>query len=164
MKDSTTLWLKRFGSACLCGLAIWGFTAWVGLRPEAAMVIVVTVAVFAVVWLVRGVAAETAPVDWKPLHRPAGSSFGLDPRFSRLARSFSDGNDPKSVAEQVHYTLVRAIDERLAAKYGIDRQADPEAARRVLGELLTSYVELPPHVRRGNVPYLSKVVTRIESL
>ncbi|MEP6665170.1 MAG: hypothetical protein ABJA81_01865 [Nocardioidaceae bacterium] len=164
MTRTSRLWLRRVGTACAWGLTVWGFTAWVGLRPEPALVIGLTLVLFVAGWLVAGIAAETAPVEWKPLHRSSGSTFGLDQRFSRLSQSFSDGTDPQYVADQVHHILVRVIDDRLAARHGIDRQTDPQAARVVLGERLTSYVEQPPRPRRGNVSYLSDLVTRIESL
>ncbi len=158
------LLLRRIAWALLCGLAIWGFTAWIGLRPEPALVIAATLALFVLGALVAGVIDETDPIIWTPLHRSAGPSHGLDPRFFRLSQNFTDGTDSQYVADQVHHVLVRVIDDRLAANHGIDRASDPTAARAVLGEPLTSYVEQPPRPLRRNLSYLSDLITRIESL
>jgi len=106
----------------------------------------------------------TDEVDWAPPHRSRSRAWGRDARFSRLAQSFSDGSDPAALAVRIQRDLGAVVDHRLASTYAVDRHADPQAARRVLGDDLANYLEQPARHRRGRAARLSALLTRIESL
>jgi hypothetical protein len=150
-------------SAVATGLLLWLFTSWVGLRPRPLLVVAVTVGVFALAWLMADVSSRLGAVEWSVPRRRVIPRNGLDARFSRLARILRD-RDPSVAAQQVHATLVRVVDDRLAAHHGIDRRLQPTQARSVMGEPLTAYIDEPPMVRRDQTAYLADVITRIEAL
>jgi hypothetical protein len=150
-------------SALGCG-GVWALTAWVGLRPRPVLVILTVLAALACVWLIEDVAGDRHALDLNPPRRRLTPRWGLDPRFSRLAASLRPPHDLDLVASQVHATLVGIVDERLGAHHGIDRAADPLAARAVMGPELSSYVEQPPAARRNLMAHLSDMVTRIEAI
>lgn len=158
----TQPWLQRTTYGLLTGVVAWGFTSWVGLRPRPVLVIVATVTCVLIGGLVSRIHAGVTPMSWTAPRRATRHRYGLDPRFSRLSRDLSDNRDPDALATQLHTTLVRVIDDRLAAHHGIDRTTEPEQARAVLGSDLAAYVATPgPRASRRQ---LSDLLTRIEAL
>ena len=147
----------------------WLGTYWLGMRPSVVLLAAVTAASFALAWAVTDLHASVAAIEWRPPHRARTPWLRVDPRFSRLSRSFTDGTDPDVVARQVHASLTQVIDDRLLRRYGVDRTQDPEAAREVLGPQLARYVEAPAgatlaFTSRNAADELSELLTRIEAL
>jgi hypothetical protein len=59
--------------------------------------------------------------------------------------------------------LGELVDERLRQKHGITRASDPQAAQRLLGEALWSFVTMPSR-RPPNPRDLDQIVTALEKL
>ncbi len=157
-------WRRRSLAALVSWLVGWAATAALGAHPQPVLLALATAAVFAVVGAAVDVREFVDQADWVPPHRARPRQLGLDPRFSRLSQSFNDGTDPQVVAERVHETLVRVVDDILASRHGIDRERDPQAARQVLGDEVAHYLDQPPHYRRSRFQRMPSLLTRIESL
>jgi hypothetical protein len=155
---------RRVAVPLLAAGAAWALTAWIGMRPRPLLVVLTVLAAFACWWLVEDLAGSRYALELDPPRRRLIPRWGLDARFSRLAATLRPPHDPQLVASQVHATLVGLVDERLIAHHGIDRAADPNAARAVMGDVLADYVDHEPTARRNLMPYLSDMVTRIEAI
>lgn len=157
-------WRSRILVAGCTWLAMWGFTTLRGSNPQPWLLALVAVAAVAVGGVVIDARAAVSAADWRPAHRANPRQWGLDPRFSRLSRSFTDGTDPQLVADQVHASLCGVVDGLLIARHGIDRQQAPEAARGVLGDDVADYLNGPAHYSRGYFEKLPSLLTAMEAL
>ncbi len=157
-------WRHRALSALVTWLVLWVLTAWLGTHPQPLLLALVTAAAFTFVGVVVDAQASVDEADWVPAHRSRAYQRGLDPRFSRLSHSFHDGTDPQLVVAEVHDSLNRVVDGLLISRHGVDRDQDPEAARRILGDEVAAYLDSPPRYRRGHFDQLPGLLTRIESL
>jgi hypothetical protein len=160
----TSTAVKRSALALVAAVALWAAAAWIGLRPRPVLLVLTVVAAFVCTWLIEDLGAESHDLDLAAPRRRVVPRWGLDPRFSRLAAALRPPHDAHLVAAQVHATLVPIVDERLLARHGIDRAAEPERARALMDPKLTAYVENPPQPRRSQLAYLSDIITRIEDL
>lgn len=157
-------WRNRSLYAVLTWLVGWALIAWLGASAQPLLLALATVAAFTVAGVVVDAQASVDEADWLPPHRAQAHRRGLDLRFSRLAHSFHDGTDPQLVAERVHESLSKAVDGLLASRHAVDRQLDPEAAHRILGDDVVAYLDSQPRYRRGYFEQLPGLLTRIESL
>ncbi len=137
-----------------------------GIGGDAEPVLLAALVLSAVgtVGVVGMVNAITDEVDWTPPHRSRSRAWGRDARFSRLAQSLTDGGNPAALAVRIQRELGAVVDHRLESTYAVDRLADPQAARRILGDDLADYLEQPARHRRGQAARLATLLTRIESL
>ncbi len=155
-------WLRLTAYGLLFGLVAWGFTAWVGLRPRPLLVVVATVSCSLFAGLVSMLQTRVTPISWSAPRPAVRPRYGLDPRFSRLSQALRENREPDALAAQLHTTLVRVIDDRLASHHGLDRGAQPEQARALLGPELSAYVSTPyPRTSRR---HLNDLLSRIEAL
>lgn len=157
-------WHLRSLYALLTWLAVWALTGWLGAQPQPLLLALATAAAFAVTGVVVEAQASVGAADWLPPHRAKPHRWGLDHRFSRLSQSFHDGTDPQVLAERIYHSLSSVVDGLLASRYGVNRQQDPQAAQRILGDDVVAYLERPPRYRRGYFEQLPRLLTRIESL
>lgn len=157
-------WRRRSLAAVVIWLVGWAATAALGAHPQPVLLALTTAATIALAGVAVDVHAFVDEADWVPPHRARPRQWGLDPRFSRLSQSFNDGTDPQVVAERIHQSLVRVVDDMLVNRHGIDREQDPRAARRILGDEVADYLDRPPRHRRGHFQQLPSLLTRIESL
>lgn len=65
--------------------------------------------------------------------------------------------------QRLHTSLVALIDDQLAVAYGIDRLAQPERARAVLGDELAEFAASPPPTGIS-FRHVERIVTQIERL
>jgi hypothetical protein len=71
--------------------------------------------------------------------------------------------DKGHFARAIQPRLVEIVDERLRARHGVDRVADPAAARRLLGEQLWTFVTTP--VPKNPSPReLAGLITQLENV
>ncbi len=157
-------WRRRIVFGVVVWLVAWAFAAFLGSSPQPMLLAAVTMSVCTVGGVVADAWAGISRADWAPGHRSSPRQGGADPRFSRLAHSFTDGTDPQVVAEQVHESLCSVVDGLLLSRHSTDRQRDPEIARRALGDELADYLERPPRYSRGYFQKLPTLLTRMESL
>lgn len=142
----------------------WALAAWIGAQPQPVLLALAIFAASAVCGVVFDSLAIVTKAEWTPAYRSNPRNSGLDPRFSRLSRSFTDGTDLQLVAERVHEILCQVVDGLLVNGHGIHRQQDPQGARRVLGDKVADYLERPVHYHRGYFQQLRSLLSRIESL
>lgn len=157
-------WWRRVLLAVAGWLVAWGFIALRGGSPQPLLLAIAAATAVVVGGVVVDALAGVGEVDWTPAHSAYSRQWGLDPRFSRLSRSFTDGTEPQQVAEQVHDSLCVVVDGLLETRHGIDRHGDPEAARVVLGDEVAAYLQRPPRYRRGHFSELLPLLTAMESL
>ena len=157
-------WLSWSGITIVTWAGSWLFAAGLGSKTQPVLLLATVAALVLAIGTVVEVNTPTEEVDWTPPHRSGVRSHGIDPRFSRLSRNFTDGTDGHRLAAHIHTTLTGVVDRRLAAAYGVDRQRDPARARSILGDQLADYLDQPPRHRRGMVDATSAIVTRIEGL
>ena len=157
-------WLERGVWVTVTALGAWGFATFVGLRPRPLLLAGVVLGSFAVAWVLSDVGQRVGRVDWDPPRRRVTARLGLDPRFLRMSALMRNESDRRLVSFRVHRDLVRVIDDRLNAHHGVDRTAQPDAARHILGPMLSQYVEAEPHARQLHTRYLQDLLTRIEAL
>lgn len=157
-------WLRWSAITIATWAGLWLLATGLGSKVDLVLLLTTVATLVLAIGVLVEVNIATEEVDWTPPHRSGVRSYGIDPRFSRLSRSFTDGTDSQRLAEQIHTTLTGVVDARLTSKYGVDRQQHPARARSILGDQLADYVDRPPRHRRGMVDRISAIVTRIEAL
>lgn len=160
--------MRRWGGRALVVVVVWGLLIGYAalsersVRPVALAAAVV--AVLAVGWLCTDTFLLNPPPRWH-LYRPSNAWRTYDPRFARLSQEIAEAPDRRAAAAAVHFSLVGVADGILLDKYGVDRAVDPESARRILGESLTSYLDTDPGKDRDIFsPRVSAALDRLESL
>lgn len=103
----------------------------------------------------------------RPVPTPAApdtSPTFPDLRSTALRQALAPGNGDNRRAERIHEQLAAIVDDELTETYGIDRDADPDAARRVLGDELDSFISDPAAAGSLTPRRLDRVVTLIEQI
>jgi hypothetical protein len=160
----TTTWRIR----ALTFVGIWAAAVVVlglmDMRPAVVSLAAVTVAVAAVLFFVLDVGDVAAPVDWRATSDGGTSARGADARVGVLRRQISDGRALDGPST-LHRTLVGLVDDALAAHHRLDRSAQPERARVLMGDELARFVDgtTAPAVL-ADPRQLSTILARIESL
>lgn len=157
--------MKRLVGAGVVIAVLVGFS-FLGERTFVPALLVLGVLAAAAVYiLVADEAAEMLTVRWTMPPRFASAGHTFDPRFTRLAQQLSESADRAGVAVEVHRSLAAIADDLLASRYGVDRARDPAAARAVLGDSLSDYLDRPPsYPRNGFGRKVSALLTRLEEL
>ncbi len=133
-----------------------------GMEPDLTLVAAHGALLAAALWFATDLAAAVvgpAPPP-RPLAGP-GRTGRADRRVSSLQSAVAAGRTD----DRLHRTLVDIVDDRLRVAHGVDRAADPDAARRLLGEDLQRLVADPDSLgflRRTR--RLDHVVTLVERL
>ena len=94
---------------------------------------------------------------------PTNPSAQPDLRTTTLRQALAAGSSDQRLARRLRDQLVAIVDDELLTVHGIDRSADPDAARVVLGDELQRFVDDDlgaPLTPRG----VTRVVTLIEQL
>ncbi len=157
-------WTVRAIGALLVWLGLWGLAVLGDGDVRPVLLGAAVLAGTAILAAASELTGATEPADWSPVHVPAAALAGNDPRFSRLSRLLSEASDRALVGDELHRTLRRLTDDRLAPR-GVDRRSQPEQARVLLGDDLFDYLAAPPRGRRANeTSHLTGLITRIEEL
>ena len=139
--------------------------AWWGMDPQPVLLAALAVAVMAVVWGVRALGRSVAPaVSWPQAH-PAEPALRIDWQVAALRTRVAFGTTDHDSSDRLREVLVALLDDRLTAQHGVDRRTDPQAARAILGEDLSRFVDDDSaggsHWRRRD---LDRIVAGIEEL
>jgi len=160
--------VRRWGGRALAAAVVWGLLVGYAALSERSVRPVALAAAVAAVLAVGWLCTDTFLVDQPPrwqLYRPSNAWRTYDPRFARLSQEIAEAPDRRAAAAAVHASLMTIADGLLLDKYGVDRAGDPEAARRILGESLTSYLRAGPGKDRDIFsPRVSAALDRLESL
>jgi hypothetical protein len=136
-----------------------------GMGPRLVLVAALGAVVGVSAWLMVTLARYCAPAaewDTAALTRDQDQDIQL-PGSSRYR--IPAGPRDQRVAEQLHVRLVELIDDRLMAEHGIDRRADSDAARAIVGDELATFVEEPAASHSlTDLANVERVVSRIEQL
>ena len=134
-----------------------------GMDPQLALLGALVVAVCAVGWGVNALARSVAaPVTW-PTPLP-DIDVSTDWQIAALRSRIAYGAEDKGADELLRATLVRIVDERLRTEHGVDRHAQPDRARAVLGDELYAFTTEAATVRRhGRRRDLERIVALIET-
>jgi hypothetical protein len=157
-------------------LALWVLACaamWVlGARPEPGLVGLTVLGALAT-WAVLRLGlsgTEAGEARWRvPTDEPVRPP-GRDPRLDLLVRLVDAHLAARRADPQLARQLVRLTDQRLVARHGVSRLADPGRALALLGPELTALVEQVERVERGGpAPRLTPqavdvVLTRIEAI
>lgn len=153
--------LLTFVGIWLAAVAVLGL---MDMRPSVTALAAITAAVAGVLFVVLDVGDLAVPVDWRATSDGGTSARAADARVGFLRRQISDGRalDGPSV---LHHTLVGLVDDALITHHRVDRRADPERARALMGEELAQFVDghTAPAVL-ADARQLSTTIARIESL
>ena len=157
-------WARRAGVASVVlGLALLYATI-SGRAVDRPAVAAAVAAAFAVGWLCVDTSYLPSAPHWQ-LYRATSAWRTHDPRFGRLAQELAESADRRDAAAAVHSHLVRVADRLLLDEYAVSRAVDPDAARRLLGEPLTTYLDSGPGRDDGvGAPLVSAALDRLESL
>ncbi len=157
-------WRKRVALAVVVWLvACSGAFLW-GLEPQPGLLALVVMAGFCVLWLYLDVSARTEPVRWDGRVEEPVTGRGQDPRLSLLSRVVSGHLDSRgAINHQMYHRLAAVTDERLMARHGITREADPGRAADLLGPDLTAYLD-GPRDRRLTTTQIDHLLRRVERL
>lgn len=158
------LWALRAAAAVVVWGVVVAFAYFIERPPHLVVDAAAVGALLTVVWLVADASDLAEKPDWSLYHSPSPDRT-FDPRFSRLSQELADASDRRAASTALHDSLDAVADRILLDKYDIDRTRDPEAARTILGEDVSTYLaKVPGSEKTVFSPELSAVLDRLESL
>lgn len=136
-----------------------------GMGPNVPLVIALGVFLGAATWCVTDLDRRAQREVRRVTRRSWTPTGPTDRRVSSLRNRLAYRTYDPYVTARLHESLVELIDDQLAAAHGIDRAADPETARALLGETLHRFVNDPEtsHLLSSEAR-LAAIVTEIERL
>jgi hypothetical protein len=160
----TRVWMTRLGGAFAVWAVVDAVSAAAGTDPQPLLLAALILIVGSIVWLATDLVDHAAPARWATASMSSRGRRAGDVRVGVLQRALADVATRQDV-EQLHPLLVELVDDRLAARHGVDRRLDPTRAAAILGGELSDFVTTPPPpVRLGDARYLSHIVSGIERL
>ena len=136
-----------------------------GMGPDVILVAALGVLVGVGIWFVTdlvGVAQGSAAVATGPA---PPSTERADRRVMRLRTGLAYGRPDGVSLANLRVSLVDLIDDQLRAVHNIDRSRDPEAARAVIGDDLSAFIDDPDAADKLTQPRsLDHILTLIEQL
>lgn len=133
-----------------------------GMEPNPFLLALAIGALALLCWFVNDFGQVAGAADWRIETVGSTLTHGEDSRVGMLQRQL-DGLFRHST-NSLSPTLVAIIDERVRSRYGIDRQTEGDAFRRVVGPELASFVDAADAGSRVVARSLPDILTRIERL
>jgi hypothetical protein len=158
------VWAARLAAVFGAWLAIAVLVRVFGGDVHFAALAVYVVVGAALVWLYVDVSADAETSRWPHAREEPVRDPGEDPGLGRLRRVLAQHLDGREVGDNLHRRITELADQRLMARHGITRDADPEGAARLLGPELSSVAAARPPYRRLTVAHIDLLLTRIEEL
>lgn len=117
------------------------------------------------VWFTNELATVAVGTDGVPTGTAPEPGVRADRRVTRLRSGLAYGRAGDPSFERLYENLVELIDDQLLAAHEIDRFADPDAARAVIGDELHQFVNDPDAARTLAHPRtLDHVLTLVERI
>lgn len=118
----------------------------------------------ALVFLFLDVSAETRSRRWPRARQEPVRERGEDPRLQQLRRVVDQHLDSREVGDTLQRHLGGLADRRLMSRHGLTRDADPDAAARMLGPELWAVLAAGPPYPRLTTGQIDQLLRRIEEL
>jgi hypothetical protein len=156
--------LVRGGAA----LAVWAGLVYLartlGATPDVLLVGLAVAAAGGVLWLFVDGVTEVRSPTWElpgdePIRQP-----GQDSRLTALTRVVGGHFEARLPGDTLHRQLMRLVDQRLMARYGLSWRVDPGRARELLPDELVDLAEQTAPYPRMSVRQVDVLLTRIEAL
>jgi hypothetical protein len=132
------------------------------------LILAILLALFGLRRVLTGIRAPVLPATLRqppPRRRPApapGDGIRAEVRHWDTRLDYAR-DDPRHLNHLIRPAIIDIIDERLRLFHGIDRAADPEQAREIMGPMLWTFITEP--VRRRVTPNdLATLVAQMEAL
>lgn len=164
MTPARVAWTRRaitvFASwFLLCGLAL--FLGWEP-QPVLLAAVVVATALTAIVYIDASAAA--AGNRWAVSESDTLRLPGEDPRLAQLTRVVRSHLVSHDVGDQLYRELLRLLDQRLMARYGVSTHAGPEQVAELAGPELSALVRQTPPYPRLTLDQIDALIKGIEEL
>ncbi len=95
---------------------------------------------------------------------PSNTTWFPDLRTTTLRQALATGSNDERHTRRLREQLVAIIDDELLTVHGVDRRADPDAARAVLGRELARFADGTDVGAPLTPRDVTRIVTRIEAL
>lgn len=156
-------WRQRLLTALTLWLVATAALALLGNDPRPGLLVGVAAVATGLWGLFLDATAAAQPVRWQLENDEPVRARESDARLDLLERVISAHLDARDTTDQLQRCVTVLADERLVARHGISRRADPERAAHLLGRPLADFVA-QPHPRRLDMTQIDALLTRIEAL
>ncbi|HEY6533645.1 MAG TPA: hypothetical protein VIY72_15155 [Acidimicrobiales bacterium] len=137
---------------------------WWGMDPQPLLLAALTVAVVAAAVGLRALRRSAAPAVVWPQAQPVEEEHRIDWQVAALRTRVAFATTDQDSGDRLREALVALVDDRLTGVYGVDRRTDPQAARAILGDELSRFVDDGPSRSRWRRRDLERIVAGIEGL
>ena len=135
------------------------------MEPQVVLLGLVVLACASVIWVLTDLTMASRSVIWHPVVETGFAGPTTDARIGTIRMRIHSAEIHGANGSRLHSGLVEIVDDQLSSVHGIDRFADPAAARRVLGDELMQFVSGPPPTRLITDPVsLGHIVSLIEQI
>lgn len=134
------------------------------MGPHLPLVAAVCALVGTVIWLLVELSRQAVRYETVSEPHPPPPTRLPDLRITLLRQGLSYGRHDNQIPERLYASLVTLVDDELAVGHGIDRAADADAARTILGDELTWFLDSPDAARSLGLEELTRMVASIERI
>lgn len=155
-------WTLRIGTALGVWVVTVAATGLLGNDPQPGLIALVIACGAGLLWLYLDVSADAEPARWRLVDDDPIRPRGEDPRLAMFHRVVAGHLDFRDTNDQLHRYIAAIADQRLVARHGISRLADPDRAATVMGPELTGFLAHPR--ARLSLSQINHLLDRIEAL
>jgi len=157
-------WIARVAVSFAAWLVITAGVRFFGGTAQPSAVALYVAVGAALLWLFIDVSADAETSPWPQAREEPVRDPGEDPRLGQLRRVVGQNFDSREVGDTLYRRLAELADQRLVARHGITREADPETAARLLGPELMAVADAHAPYRRLTIAQIDLLLQRIEDL
>ena len=162
MTTARRKWTLRIGTALGVWVVTVAATGLLGNDPQPGLIALVIACGAGLLWLYLDVSAAAEPARWRLVDDDPLRPRGEDPRLAMFHRVVAGHLDSRDTNDQLHRYIAAIADQRLVARHGISRLADPDRAATVMGPELTGFLAHPR--ARLSLSQINHLLDRIEGL
>lgn len=162
MTTARRKWTLRIGTALGVWVVTVAATGLLGNDPQPGLIALVIACGAGLLWLYLDVSADAEPARWRLVDDDPIRPRGEDPRLAMFHRVVAGHLDSRDTNDQLHRYIAAIADQRLVARHGISRLADPDRAATVMGPELTGFLAHPR--ARLSLSQINHLLDRIEAL
>lgn len=162
MSTARRKWTLRIGTALGVWVVIVAATGLLGNDPQPGLLALVIACGAGLLWLYLDVSADAEPARWRLVDDDPIRPRGEDARLAMFHRVVAGHLDSRDSNDQLHRYIAAIADQRLVARHGISRLADPDRAASVMGPELAGFLAHPR--TRLSLSQIDHLLDRIEAL